>query len=100
MSIWENAKSKCDYLDSQSTLIQCSDKKCQENIIVQSVTKKMDVQLAKPAVLYTYRRVSKAKNSQDTICDKKQKICEYDDSKSQFLKCSDKNCHENENINM
>ena len=67
---------------------------------MQSVTKETDVQLSKPAVLYKYRRVSKDKNCQATICDKKQKKCDYDEFKSQSSRCSDKNCQENENINM
>ena len=49
----------------------------------------MDVQLPKPTVQYQYRRLSKDKNFQATIC-------EYNDSKGQSTVkvCSDKNCQE------
>ena len=87
---FKNVKSRYDDLNSQSTMIKCSDKKCQENNHIQSVTKKMDVQLKKPA--------AKHKNHQTTMSHKKQKKCEYKDSKSQSTVkyvCSYKNCQEN-----
>ena len=64
------------------------------------VNPQMGVQLKKPAILYQYRRVNMEKSCQATIYNKKQRKCEYDDFKSQSSKCSDKNCQENENINM
>ena len=72
----------------------CADKKCQatkcykETSVMRpkkprsrmwSVTKKTDMQLPNQAVLYQYRRSSKDKNCQATIC-------EYDDFKSQASK--------------
>ena len=58
------------------------------------------MQLKEPAKLQSsYKKKLKYmyedKNCQDTMC-------EYDDSKSQstMKRCSDKNCHENENIGM
>ena len=40
---------KFNDLGSKSTVKMCSDKKCQEYNVIQSVTKKMAVQLKKPA---------------------------------------------------
>ena len=44
--------------------------------------------------------LSKDKNCQATISHKKQKKYDYNDSKSQSFKFSDKNCQEKENINI
>ena len=94
----KNVKYKYDDVDSQFTLTQCSDKKCQE--IMQPVKPQMDMQLKKPARLQSsYKKKDELKyayedkNCQDTTS-------EYNDSKCQSFKCLDKNCQENENINM
>ena len=59
----------------------CSDKNCQENEnnVMQSVTKKMDVQLPKP-VPYEYRRLCKDKNCQYARCYKSPMRPMYDKS--------------------
>ena len=44
-----------------------SDKNCQENNVMQSVTKETDVQLPKP-IPYEYRRICKDKHCQSTGC--------------------------------
>ena len=63
-TICENTNSK-----SQST-VKCvfSGKKCQENNVMQSVTKKMNMWLPKPAVPYEYRRMYSDNNCQSTRC--------------------------------
>ena len=63
---------------------------------MQSVTTESDMQLLKPAVPYTYRRKHKDKYCQATVSHKKQRKCEYNDSKIQISRNSDKNCQENE----
>ena len=77
----------------------CADKKCQatkcykKTSDVWPVKPEMNVQLPKPAVLYQYRRLSKDKKCQSTVC-------EYDDfeSQSKVKMCSDKICQENINM--
>ena len=69
----------------------------------------MDVPLKKPAKLQilqlSYKKrdelkyVYENKNCQATVCNKKQKKCEYDDSKSHSSKCFDKECQEYINTN-
>ena len=82
----------------------CSDKKCQEISNVQmrpkkprshmwSVTNKIDMWLKKPAIKSSNKKLiglASDKNCQASICYIKKKK----------LMCSDKNCQENENINM
>ena len=92
----KNVKSKYDDLDSQSTVLKCSDKKCQatkyyketdkncQTSVMWSVTKKSDMQLPKPAVPYEYRRKCKDKYCQATMSHKKQKKCEYNNPKVKF----------------
>ena len=62
---------KCEYDDfeSQSRVKMCSDKSCQENINMQPVIPEiMNLQLPKPAVLYTYRGLCSGKNCHSTRC--------------------------------
>ena len=80
-------------------LVMEDDKNCQINR--RPVKSKKDMQLKKPAKLESsykekeLKYIYEDKNCQDTMC-------EYYDSKSQsaMKKCSDKNCQENENIEM
>ena len=72
----------------------CSDKKCQEKIVMQPVKPKNDMRLKKPA--------AKDKNCQVTMHNKKQVPLSKDNScKSTGIyrkpMCSDKNCQEKEN---
>ena len=77
----------------------CADKKCQatkcykETSDMQLVKPQMDMWLPKPAVLYQYRRLSKDRDCQATIC-------EYDDFESQSTvrMCFEKECQENTNM--
>ena len=59
-------KCKYDHLDSQSTVLKCSDKNCQENgnSVMWSVTKETDMQLPKPEI----RRLCSDKKCQSTRC--------------------------------
>ena len=90
----KNVKPKHDDLDSQSTVIMCSDKDCQENesIDMQPVKPKKDVWSKKPAMKSSHKKlIVLNKNCKATTC-------ENADFKSQSFKCSDKNCQENINM--
>ena len=67
-----------------------------------SVKPQMDVQSKKPAMKSSSNKelngLVKDNNCQATMSHKKQKKCEYNDSKSQSFQCSDKNCQENINM--
>ena len=101
MDMWSNrpvklqsSYKKKDQDDFKSQSSMCSDKKCQETLNVQmrpkkpmshkwSVTKKNDVWLPTPAVLYQYRRLCNDKNCQSTGCYKKRnyyKNCQSDNN--------------------
>ena len=80
----KNDKTKYDALDSQSTVLKCSDKKCQENenIDMWPVKPQMDVLSEKPAMkLSNKKSIGLNKNSNATVSSRKQKKCEYDDLK-------------------
>ena len=81
----------------------CSDKNCQENenIDMQPVKPQMNVQLKKPAMKSSNKKLIESnKNCEATISCKKQKECEYDDSKSHMSRNSDKNYQGKINNNM
>ena len=69
----------------------CTGMKCQatKTSNMWPVKPQMDMQVHKPAVIYQYRRLSKDRNCQATIC-------EYNDSKGQSTVkvCSNQNCQE------
>ena len=56
----------CEYNDSKSQSLRCSDNNCQE--IMWPVMPEMDMLLPKPAVLYKYRRLCSDKNCLCTRC--------------------------------
>ena len=83
-------------MDSQYTVLKCSDKKCQEKIDIWPVKPQMNVQSEKPAMKSSNKKsIGLNKNCKATVSSKKQRKCEYDDFQSQSAKCSDKNCQEN-----
>ena len=100
----KNVESKYDDLDSQSTVLKCSDKKCQEKMVMLPVKPPMDVQLKEPAEQSSFKKkhvpLYKDKNCKATMSHKKQKKGEYKDSKSHISRNSDKNCKEKESSNM
>ena len=97
----KNVKSKYDDLDSQSMVLKCSDKKCQEKIVMQPVKPPIDVQFKEPSKQSSFKKkhvpLLKGKNCEATMSHKKQKKCEYKESKSHISRNFDKNCQENGN---
>ena len=68
---------RCEYDDFKSQSSRYCDKNCQEkeNTVMWSVTKEMDIQLAKPAI----RRLCSDKNCQSTRCyQKRRPMYSYD----------------------
>ena len=82
----------------------CADKKCQAIKCYKKIDKNCQTSVkwpVKPPIhMQSVTRSASDKNYQATISYQKQKKCEYDDSKSQSTVNYDKNCQENEIINM
>ena len=92
----QEVKAKCKQQNCQVKSKMCSDKKCQEINLIQPVKQPIHMQSVSSSGNKKSVKSENYKTCQATICYTKQKKSEYND----FQMCSDKNCQENENVNM